>query len=187
MGSRPESIFVRQRRERIVRAAQVVVARDGLGASVAQIVAEAGAGVSVFYRVFASKDDLLDHMASERVEAWEAIWRGALADEDPGAGLRRALWAVGEMQSSEPMLGHVLRERALARPELLGGVRELTERVLSRAQEAGAARQDIDWNDVTQFYALLLALPADAGDQQWRRQLTLFIDSLRPERATPLP
>src|SRR3954454_22719434 len=67
------------RRARLLAAATAIFARDGLGAPLPAIAAEAGVWVGTFYREFPSKEPLIAALALERVEWYGQEARAALA------------------------------------------------------------------------------------------------------------
>lgn len=176
----------RERRERLLRAAFAVFKAEGPEAPVAQIAAAAEMGMSSFYRTFTGRDELLDALAEERVTLWVAGWRRALEKDDPWTALVEALWEFGELEQRDPALAIVLRERALAQPQLVAEVEALGVEVVERAKAAGAVRRDAVSDDVTRIYVMMGGLPRASDDVGWRRMLALFIDGLRAGGTTPL-
>src|SRR3954462_4856282 len=102
------AIPVLNRRARLLTAAPAVFERDGLGAPVPAIAAEAGVGVGTFYREFPSKETLIAALALERVEWYAQEARAALAADDAGAALRGLLARGAERQASDPLAGAAL-------------------------------------------------------------------------------
>ncbi|HEX4466090.1 MAG TPA: TetR family transcriptional regulator, partial [Solirubrobacteraceae bacterium] len=71
-----------EKRHRLLAAAGLVFARDGLDAPMPAIAAAAGAGVGSVYRQFASKRELLAALVVERLAETEAGAHAALASAD---------------------------------------------------------------------------------------------------------
>jgi AcrR family transcriptional regulator len=72
----------------LLDAARRLVARDGPGASVADIAREAGVGIASLYRRYATKEDLLAHLCLTSMAEFAVAARTALNAEDAGGGLR---------------------------------------------------------------------------------------------------
>src|SRR5258706_8505106 len=82
------------KRRRLLEAAEVVFARDGLDAPVPAIAAAAGAGIGSIYRAFACKQDIVAALAVERLAWFTREADAALAARDAGAALQAPLRAI---------------------------------------------------------------------------------------------
>jgi AcrR family transcriptional regulator len=175
------------KRERLLRAAGEVFARDGLHAPMPAIAAAAGAGVGSVYRQFPSKHDLLAALVVERLEESRRGAEAALA----GAGERWSaltglLWTLAERQSSDDVLGEAMAtvSEHPAVVEALGATIVALEALLAAARAEGRLRADATTLDLR----LLFAATRAAGQLEagaWRRMLELGIDSLRAPDGTP--
>ncbi len=177
-------------RRRILDAARDVYAAHGVGVGVDAVARAAGVGVGTLYRRFPTKEDLLRAIVEDRVEqlearlaeavavpdAWDAFVRAA--EEFAGAIARdRAFFEV--VQHLEPGAAHAARDRTL----------KAIAPILRRAQKAGAVRDDLVIEDVPALCAVAARLPAWRLERQpelWRRYLSVVLDGVRPEAATPL-
>lgn len=168
------------KRARLLDAAGMVFARDGLGAPMPTIAAAAGAGVGSVYRQFPSKDDLLAALLVERLRAVEKEADAALGDaRGPWAALTALLWTVAERQAADDVLAaglatlsdHADVQRALAATLIS------LDTLLSAAAEEGRLRADATVLDVR---LVLAATRAARGLEPgaWRRMLELGIDAL---------
>jgi hypothetical protein len=81
----------------------------------------------------------------------------------------------------------------LRHPDLLRRHRpvfEAVDRLVVRAQAAGVVRDDVTTLDLLGLVkGSVVCLPPsrDLRDDGWRRYLSIVLDALRPEAATPLP
>src|SRR5271165_6325648 len=83
------------KRERLLRAAAEVFAREGLGAPMPVVAAAAGAGVASIYRQFPSKHELLAALVTRRFEQIADAARSAFAREgDCWSALTEMLWML---------------------------------------------------------------------------------------------
>ncbi|MCP9949459.1 TetR/AcrR family transcriptional regulator [Actinomadura madurae] len=153
-----------------------------------EIARRAGVGVGTFYRRVSTLEALLEAVLAEVLG--EIVEKGdeGLADPDPWKGfcdfaaayitLRNELCDISEA------LGGALGD---ARAELRERIRMLVE----RAQDAGAMRADIAWQDVA--FLLVSVSTGDhtvglhAGERQWDRNLRIVLDGLRTPEPAPLP
>ncbi|MFC9128295.1 TetR/AcrR family transcriptional regulator [Streptomyces sp. NPDC057099] len=71
-------------RERIIAAARLVFARDGLNASMASVAREAGVGIATMFRRFPTKEELVAAVFADRMDAYADAVAVALEDPDPG-------------------------------------------------------------------------------------------------------
>src|ERR671931_447674 len=105
------------KRRRLLDAAELVFARDGLDATVPSIAATAGAGVGSVYRAFASKEEIICALAVERLH-WVCERAGeALGARDAWAGFERLLRVIAERQLADGVLGEAFAA-AFRRPDL---------------------------------------------------------------------
>jgi AcrR family transcriptional regulator len=140
----------RRNRERVVAAARRCMARDGLDAGMDDIARTAGVGVGTVYRHFPTKDELVEALAGERFERLRDIALEALDMDDPAQAFEQFIRAAARIQTEDRALSEVL----VSRPGTMRGAAErvgmleLTDKVLRRAQKAGAIRPDADARDI---------------------------------------
>ncbi|MBX6383294.1 MAG: hypothetical protein IRZ07_10055 [Microbispora sp.] len=74
---------------------------------------------------------------------------------------------------------------------VLGEIQEGLRLLVERAQEAGAIRTDVAWQDVAFLLAGVATGPRTlllrAGDEQWDRNLRIVLDGLRAPRTQGPP
>jgi AcrR family transcriptional regulator len=179
-------------RRRILDAAAEAFAEQGLDVGVAEIARRAGVGAGTIFRRFPCKEDLISAIVEERIADLVALAEGELADEDPAEAFRRFVLAGIELQvrdrgfldavagrlGNDPRL-HDARDRMIA----------ASGRILERAQEAGAIRDDLSAKDLPVLMCSVAATPAGLLDAQpdiWRRYAGVMLDGLKPESASAL-
>jgi AcrR family transcriptional regulator len=165
------------KRERLLRAAGEVFAREGLGAPMPAVAAAAGAGIGSVYRQFPSKTELLAALVADRLEGIAREVTDALAGPgDAWSTLVALLWRLIERQSDDDLLAEAMLMVA-GRPEV-EAARALTsaafEAVLDGARREGRVRSEVNVIDVRLLFAA-----ARAADQVepggWRRVLEIFL------------
>ena len=172
----------RRNRERVLAAAQEAFAAEGISVPLDEIARRAGVGPGTVYRHFPTKEALFHAAMVDRVERMVAQAR-ALADApDPGraffdyldlmvveGGVKRDL--------AEAVGGHESLETPGPTVELLSAIDVL----LRRAQSAGAARADIDIDDLMRILkgGFLATHTTGANAEQRRRTFAVLFDGLR--------
>jgi len=178
------------KRERLLRAAGEVFAREGLDAPMPAIAAAAGAGMGSVYRQFPSKRDLLAALVVQRLGEAELGAEAALASsEGPWVALTGLLWALAERQAGDDVLGEAMATVS-EHPAVQGALERTTaalERLLAAARKEGRLRADANSLDLRLLFAATRAAGTlEAG--AWRRMLELGIDALQvPPRRAPKP
>ncbi len=178
---------------RIIEAARAAFSKDGLDASVADVAARAGVGTATIFRRFPTKDDLVAEILGQELVALRTRADEAAESNDPAAAIGAFMeWAV-ETYVADRCMCEASGSAIFTRPRIQQLVAEVTEslgRLLHRAQEAGAVRQDIVAEDI----AFLLNAIGRAGlalervaPGSWRRYLTILLDGLGPDGASRLP
>jgi AcrR family transcriptional regulator len=189
---RPLRKDAERNRRRILAAAQVVFAEQGLGASLDDVARRAEVGIGTVYRRFPDKEHLIAALFEERIDAVVAAAGEAALAADPWAALVGFLERVLAAQAVDRGLKQLLissGSRAQvhdARERILPHVRTL----VARAQAAGVMREDVTAEDLPLLQLMVGAVMDSAGAEQpelWRRYLALFLDALRRDRTAPAP
>jgi AcrR family transcriptional regulator len=164
----------RRNLERVLDAAAEVFAASGPDVSIDEIARRAGVGHGTVFRRFPTKDDLMYAVVERHVTQLRAIAEEALAAGDPGESFFDFVRAVAELNMATPGL-HKCVVHCGAKPGA-AELERLNERLVSRAQRAGALRKDVKPADVRLLIrsALIAAPPG-----QWRRYLDVVLDGLR--------
>jgi AcrR family transcriptional regulator len=183
---RPMRADARRNYDHLVVAARKVFAEQGGGASMEAIAKEAGVGVGTLYRHFPKRIDIVEAVYRNDVEVLIGLAERSLTDLEPWDAVDGWLRAYVEYGRSKRTFLNELHEAFEKNPDLKSASRDriwdACERVLVRAQSAGAARGDIDGADLMQLLSPMCmnsSLTADQGE----RLLAMVLDGLRPPAA----
>jgi AcrR family transcriptional regulator len=180
-------------RRRILDAARQVFAERGLDVGVDLIAQTAGVGVGTLYRRFPTKSDLLSAVIEDGVSRLADEVEELCGIQDPWEAMSQTLAAFA---------GAIARDRGFYQvihgtPETVtmavdSKQRLMTSigRLLRRAQDAGAVRDDVVADDLGALCMVAARLPhwrLEAQPELWRRYLALALDGLRPDGAHDLP
>ena len=189
--TRPLRADAARNRRLLLAAAADEFAEHGLDASVADIARRAGVGKGTVFRHFAAKDDLIAAILIDRMEELSTLGEGLIEADHAGEALREFLTAAARQRQERDLsflaeASESMAQVTLARNRML----EALDRLVDRARNAGAVRDDITGTDVF----LLMCAPnyvagyvPNASPDLWRRYLAVIFDGLRPEGAHPLP
>jgi AcrR family transcriptional regulator len=190
---RPLRRDAREHRAKLLAAAQSEFAARGVDASLEKIARDAGVAIGTLYRHFPTRLDLLMAAFQPRLREFLDGATKALEMDDPWEGFAYYLENLFRVQAGDRGFNDFLSRRFTDNAE--------TERihdqmclqigdVLTRAQEAGAARPDITQADIVNLIWSLGPIIEATGataPSAWRRYLHLMLDAYRAERARPLP
>src|ERR671935_961289 len=177
--------------ERILASARAVLLADP-DAPIAAVAKHAGVGIGALYRRHASKDELLQRLAADGMQAYLTEVRAALDDEgDPWIAFTRFMRRcvdVGAGALTQRLAGSFTASDELNRQGR--ELHEATQRLLDRTKAAGALRPDVEVGDISMLLEQLQAIRI--GDQvranQLRhRYLTVVLDGLHLADAPQLP
>jgi AcrR family transcriptional regulator len=164
----------RRNLERVLDAATEAFAASGPDVSIDDIARLAGVGHGTVFRRFPTKDDLIYAVIERHVAQMQAMAEEALAADDPGEAFFDFARQVAELSMSTPGLHRCDVHRG-SNP----GAAELDRlvvQIVSRAQQAGAVRADVEPLDVQ---LLVRSALTSAPSGQWRRYLEVVLDGLR--------
>ncbi|TYP86593.1 TetR/AcrR family transcriptional regulator [Blastococcus xanthinilyticus] len=166
-------------RERILAAARAGFAEPGTPLSMAEIARRAGVGMATLYRNFPGRQDLLEALYTDQVDAVCAA--AAEVEGSPGNALIAWVHRFAAFFASK----HQIAAELLAQAEGPGPVLDRSrERVLAAgrpllaaAQEAGEVRGDLT---LEQVLDMVIAVSAIHGDPEYSRPiLQTALDGLR--------
>ena len=182
-------------RERLLDAARELFADKGLGVTLNDIARHAGVGVGTAYRRFANKEEIIDVLFEERLQAVEAVAREALDEPDPWTALTGYLRRTLAMQFGDRGLHQIIDDPTLG-ADRINDVRvriaPLIVELVRRAKAAGVVRDDFEPTDVTFMQSAMAPImdsTRDVAPGVYERYLTYFLDGIRSDdrQFTPLP
>jgi AcrR family transcriptional regulator len=171
--------------ERLLAAAETALNAHGVGASLDDIARAAGVGNATLYRHFPTREKLIEAVYDQRIQALCAAARELSTAQDPAGALHRWLRAV---------VAHITESRVLADafmasyqgpsdaepPQIAAwhdAVREAALPLLTAAQDAGAARPDLD---VTELVGLTTAVARAGSPAHAGRFLDVLLEGIVP-------
>jgi AcrR family transcriptional regulator len=183
----------RERRERLIAAAQQEFAARGVDASLERIARCAHVAIGTLYRHFPTRVDLLVAAFEPRLQEFLDGAHDILRVSDPWEGFVSYLENLFSVQAGDRGFNDFLSRRFPGSVE--------TERihdrmclqigdVLTRAQEAGAVRSDITLADIVNLIwsnGRMIDATSQAAPEAWRRYLYLMLDGYRASAAHALP
>ncbi len=144
---RPMRADAQRNRTRILEAAEVVFAAEGIEVPVDTIAEKAGVGVGTLYRHFPTKEKLCEAILLERLAGLTEDARAQADAADPGAAFFGFLDHMADMSASKRDLIAAVMGAGIEFEEAAAPVKEdLSEAVgvlLRRAQSAGVVRSDV--------------------------------------------
>lgn len=175
----------RRNRDRLLRTAKAAFAEDGLSVSLDEIARRAGVGPGTLYRHFPTKEALFEAVVYDRVRGLVDEARELGAAADPGAALFGFVdRLVAEAAAKQDLVDALTGAGVELRTNLTGmaaDLRDAIKTLLTRAQQAGAVRDDIEVADLMALVSglwLALRAPANrAADPE--RALSVLRDGLR--------
>ena len=166
----------RRNYQRLLAAAGEAFAERGTDdVSLEEIARRAGVGIGTLYRHFPTRQALLEAVYQDQVDALDARVAELLQSDSPGAALAEWLAALLAFSKTKRSL-----TRAMLDAELLLSCKEVlhgaTDKILARAQEAGAVRAGVQGADVARL-THAVGLAADMGQDpgQAERMLALVL------------
>jgi AcrR family transcriptional regulator len=168
-------------RTKILAAAQAAFNADGVEVGVEVIAQRAGVGVGTLYRRFPTKEHLIDAVVDELLGSLLAAAESALEDYGPADGLAEYLRAVGWFQFEHAgCLTRLWRDSA---NEKRDQIETVCRRLLAGAQEVGAVRSDVVYEDVIMLFWSqrgVIEATSSVSPDAWLRHLDLMLSALSP-------
>ena len=168
-------------RDKILAAARAAFDEEGVDIGVEVIAQRAGVGVGTLYRRFPTKERLIEAVVSEVLEAVLSAATAALENESPAEGFVEYLRAVGWLQFEH--VGCLTRLWNDNPGDVRDQIETASRALLTRAQQAGAVRADLVYEDVVVLLWSLrgvIEATATVSADAWLRHLDLLVTSLAP-------
>jgi len=179
---RPMRADARRNYERLLAAGRSLLAERGSEASMEEIAKAADVGVGTLYRHFPRRIDLVEAVYREDVDGLVSLAEQLAGTAEPWDGLVQWLQAFVQYAQSKRVFLTELHEAFEKNPGFKLDSREkigtAAATVLSRAQQAGVARTDIDENDLMQLVGGM-CMARGASLPQNERLLGLVLDGIR--------
>jgi AcrR family transcriptional regulator len=179
---RPMRADARRNYQRLLQAAREVLAERGGEATMEEIAKRADVGVGTLYRHFPRRIDLVEAVYREDVDSLVVLANRVVSEAEPWDGLVEWLQGFVSYGQSKRTFLTELHEAFEKSPDLALSSRErigdAAALVLTRAQQAGAARQDIDQADLMQLLGGM-CMARNASLEQNERLLGLVLDGIR--------
>ncbi|KQO63746.1 TetR/AcrR family transcriptional regulator [Curtobacterium sp. Leaf261] len=182
----------RERRTRLVAAAQQEFAVHGVDASLERIARDAGVAIGTLYRHFPTRLDLLSAAFEPRLQDFLDGADAALRVEDPWEGFVTYLENLFRVQAGDRGFNDFLSRRFPGNAEterVHDRMCDQIDEVLTRAQDAGRVRSDLARADIVNLIwsnGRMIDATSTTAPDAWRRQLHLMLDAYRAERAHPI-
>lgn len=176
----------RRNRERVLAAAEQALADGGTDIPLDEIARLAGVGAGTVYRHFPGKDALIEAVVSSRMARMAEAAHAFAAWDDAGEAFRSFFAQAAEWIAFNKVLVDAL-ERHAGVPGAAASKREFQAAlgdIRSRAQRAGAIREDVGDDDVIALLTGCVAMIAAGGPAD--RMAALALAALRPDGG-PLP
>jgi AcrR family transcriptional regulator len=177
--------------EAILAAARDVFVADP-DAPVSEVVERAGVGISSLYRRYRSKEELLRKICGDGLQRYIDIAQDAASDDgDPWEAFATFMARIIEADVhalTRSLAGRFTPTEELERAAALAD--ELNRRIVTRAQAAGALRDDVHPDDLTFVLEQIASLhgPTPERTAQLRaRYLAIQLDGLRAPARSSLP
>lgn len=188
MTDRPLRADARRNRQKVLQAARDAFATAGFAVPLDEIAARAGVGPGTVYRHFPTKEALFEAVITARLSDLIADATRLADADDAGAAFFAFLSRIGEEAAAKRDLSDAIAVPGSLRDELHAAM----QRLLQRAQRAGAVRADVHLSELIVLLKGLLAGIHEsdddaAGPAAPDRLLAILCDGLRPPRPATDP
>lgn len=176
-----------QNHEKLLAAARVVFAERGIDAPLEEIARRADVGIATLYRNFASRDDLVQALFERSMDEVDALLAEIGGEERAWDSIVTFMDRLGTWLLADPSMPTIVTRIGIIDPEKRPALRftGAMNALVEQAQADGDLRSDITAVDIV-LLATMLGSIGRYGDEfisQWRRQLDIVLDGLRPEGA----
>jgi AcrR family transcriptional regulator len=172
-------------RERVVAAAEVLLAERGIDATIPDIAAAAGVGKATVYRSFPTKEHLVAAIAGRHLRRLAASCDEAATSDDPARALAAILRDVARRQATNRLLTGAL-SAAVRLPDFVQEREEVLaaiQRLIDAGRAQGALREDAVADDVRILFtgaSSVLIEREESDPAVWERYADLLVAALRP-------
>jgi AcrR family transcriptional regulator len=181
--ARPVRADARRNRARILEAAEAVFAEQGASAATDAVAARAGVAIGTVFRHFPTKPDLLKAVVMNLLDRLVAKADAMVHDPDVHALFEFCSLVMSAGAAHRAVFNRLAETGVQVRvADALERLRPSVEVLLDRARDGGAARADLEADELIPLLAALCqeAIAADWSEEFRARALDLFFDGLRP-------
>jgi AcrR family transcriptional regulator len=189
-GQRGQRADAQRNYEHILAVARTVIEQDGTQASLRDIARRADVGLGTLYRHFPTRDALLETLLRQEFNRLTAEASALLTRSAPAEALQ--IWVRDFLHNSSAYRGlpaslmSTLTDRNSPLHESCQAMRGAGANLLSRAQEAGFIRADVDGTDLFALVNAVGWITEQAPSLAIRREkmLSLILDALAAKPAS---
>lgn len=180
-----------QNHEKLLAAARVVIAERGIDAPLEEIARRADVGIATLYRNFASRDELVQALFERSMDEVDELLSEIGGEESAWESVVNFMDRLGMWLLSDPAMPTIVTRIGIIDPDRRPAMR-FTGAMTSLVEQAkadGDLRDDVTSIDIV-LLATMLGSIGRYGTEfitQWRRQLDIVLDGLRPEGAPRRP
>jgi AcrR family transcriptional regulator len=180
-------------RERLVQAARETFSRKGLDAPLEEIARSAGVAIGTLYNRFPDRGELVDAALAPLAQQAVTHAERAAQEPDPWRAFAGLIEGICTLLAQDRGYVGVYRSRLPGTPVIAAAqqqIARLKAAIMTRAQEAGELRPDVEGPDVVLLiWSIVATMDAtrDIAPHAWRRHLALTLDGLRAPAAHLLP
>jgi AcrR family transcriptional regulator len=161
-----------------------VLGEHGLDAPLEDVARRAGVSIGTFYNHFADRNALVAAILPAQLSPLGPLAERSLADPDPWRGFVAFLEGLFALQARDRGINDALARHAPGTTDPTATCADFADvdRIVGRAQAAGALRADFTAADLTALVwavSRIIQLTADTDPNAWRRFLALHLDGLR--------
>jgi AcrR family transcriptional regulator len=182
---KPLRADAQRNRALVLETAEAVFAARGMSASTEEIARQAGVGIGTVFRHFPTKEALLETIIIGRLRRLAGEAESLSTADDPGAALFAFFTHAVEQSATKIAFVDALAGAGVDVENAISHVGQdlhrALDKLLTRAQQAGAVRDDVG---VTELIALLAGASRAAEHAGWNdditaRTLAVVFDGLR--------
>jgi AcrR family transcriptional regulator len=177
--ARPLRADAARNRARVLKVAYDTFAAEGLAVPIDEIARRAGVGAGTVYRHFPTKESLFQAIVADRVQQLVDSARALIEADDPGEAFFGFLFAMVEEGATDQGLVDALAgigfDIAEAAPDAERTFMAVLGDLLTRAQQAGAVRADVDVKDVKALLVGCQAMQRYSADTQAIKRIVAVI------------
>lgn len=180
-------------RARLVDAARVVFAEQGLDVSMREIARQAGVSEPTMRRRFGSRTDLVAEVFGDKLEAYADAAERAVADPDPWEGFAGFVRFVASLQLADVGFAQVIAMTfpadVFVETHRRRAYTAITE-MITRAQTAGRLRADFSPEDVPLLllaHAGVAAVPGPVAHTMSNRLVAYLLEAFTAPGSRDLP